>query len=164
VVITNGGVSNFGNYRSTVILYVAGFSLCIIFLCQAAWLLFQASLRKGAVLIVLLSILILAVLLSTFPRHISYGYSELHDYLGIALYQYELGLSIWFIARFPNRFNVLTFIVEVIGSLVGLLSIVKVIHFLFVGQIIGGIAYGILFIRVLPAIIEAAQKRRPTPS
>jgi hypothetical protein len=47
---------------------------------------------------------------------------------------------------------------EVSGSLVALLSIVKVIHFLFVGQLVGGVAFGILLYYALPAITAASLK------
>src|SRR5271156_6610835 len=86
VVIRNGGVSNFGNSRKTIVLYILGFSLCMFFYCLAANLLYESKkVKKSAKMFWILAGLNLLVLISTFPRHISYRFSEIHDYLGIAL-------------------------------------------------------------------------------
>ncbi len=152
VVIHNGGVSNFGNHESTVALYTLGFILCAFFLSIAGWKLLKMKPKstRPAYLLFVLSLLDVLVLISTFPRHISYTYSDIHDDLGIVLFVYYLFLSIWFVLRLKSYTTTSIFIAEIIGSIIGLLSITKVIHFLFIGQFIGGLAFGILLIICFP--------------
>jgi hypothetical protein len=53
-----------------------------------------------------------------------------------------------------NHKTTLLFIAELLGSIIGLLSVTKIIHFLFIGQFIGALAFGLLLINSLPIIIE----------
>jgi hypothetical protein len=160
VVIDNGGVSNFGNHIRTVVFYILSFSLCTLFLGLAARVQAQLSGQRNGTtyLLLFLALLELLVLLSTFPRHISYTYSDIHDYIGIVLFGYELVISIWLTLKHISRQKIALIGAEVSGSLVALLSIVKVIHFLFVGQLVGGVAFGILLYYALPAITAASLK------
>ncbi|HUD05949.1 MAG TPA: hypothetical protein VMR18_03510 [Candidatus Saccharimonadales bacterium] len=164
VVIKNGGVSNFGNHRSTIVIYILSFSLCIVFLCLAASALLKhkASYNFIGYLLFFLALQELLVLISTFPRHISFMFSDIHDYLGIVLFTYQLVLSIWFILKIKNYKSTLILIGEFLGNTIGLLSILKVIHFLFIGQFIGAIGFGVLLVTCLPTIIEKYQKTPET--
>ncbi|HUC96033.1 MAG TPA: hypothetical protein VMR76_03735, partial [Candidatus Saccharimonadia bacterium] len=93
------------------------------------------------------------VLISTFPRHFSFTFSDIHDDLGIALFAYEFFISIWFVLRLKTIQSVSLLILEILGSLIGLLSIIKIIHFLFIGQMIGALGFGLLLVSCLPNII-----------
>jgi hypothetical protein len=158
VVKSNGGVSNFGNHRSTVVLYSLAFSLCVIFLSLAAIQLKKLNSEHGrkAVSLIVLAGLELLVLISTYPRHISYTYSAIHDYIGIALFLYQLILAIWFVFKLRNNKTIALLVAQFLGSTIGLLSILKIIHFLFVGQVIGAAAFGILLAGTMPRIITAS--------
>jgi hypothetical protein len=156
VVIANGGVSNFGNHRSTVVFYVLAFSLNIILLYLVAkkfQKLAGANTRLGGLLLIL-AFLYLLVLISTFPRHISWAYSEIHDYLGILLFVYEFFLSIWLVIKLGGYKNYLILGLETLGSLIGLLSILKIVHLLFIGQLIGTIGFGLILVVLFPRLIE----------
>lgn len=153
----NGGASNFGDHLSTIVFYVLGFTLCILFLGMAAikLLAMDHSLRVKAGLLLLIALLDFLVLVSTFPRHLGTAYYEVHDYLGVALYAYEFVLSVWFILRQPYLRRITIFAVQSGGSLIGLLSSLKVIQLLYLGQIIGAIGFGLLLMTAFPAIIKA---------
>jgi succinate-acetate transporter protein len=154
VVVKNGGVSNFGNYKSTLILYVLSFSLSIIFLLLASRQITKnRSLIYIARLLQVMAGLEFLVLVSTFPRHISFTYSDIHDYIGIALFAYEFFLAIWFIVSLKKLSLNIIFAFQVLGSIIGLLSILKIIHFLFFGQLVGAMSFGLLLILSLPVII-----------
>ncbi len=152
---SNGGVSNFGNYSSTVGLYSLGFSLCVLFLWLAADNILSKDLKfkKIAYVIFLIGLLYLLVLLSTFPRHLSFAYSMAHDYLGVALYVIEFFMSLWLIIKKHTSIGMLIFSIEIMGMLIGLLAILKFVHFLYVGQIIGSIGFGLLIIIYLPNVL-----------
>jgi hypothetical protein len=165
VVAINGGISNFGKYKMTVVLYVLGFLLDIAFLWRASS---QISKLKDShcqlswLLQILVGIIFL-VLISTFPRYLKTIYSTVHDDLGIALYGYEFLLSIWFISKIRTRLSISLFIAEFLGSIIGLLSILKVIHFLYIGQFIGTAGFGALMVVVIPAILELLPDKTQDP-
>lgn len=162
VVIRNGGVSNFGNAVATVVPYTLSFVLSSVFLCLAAYELVHLSSgsRRIAALLVVMALLNILVLLSTFPRHRSLAYSELHDDLGIVLFAYQFVLSIWFVAKRHNLQSSLMLLTQAIGSLIGLLSIIKIIHFLFIGQLVGAAAFGLLLVIVFPAVLADRLKKQ----
>jgi hypothetical protein len=155
VVSSDGGVSNFGNRLTTVVPYTLSFSLCALFLCLAAVGL--AKVRPDRTwygrALVGIAVLDLLVLASTYPRHINLLYSEVHDDLGIALFAYEFVCSIWLLISCWSSQTVLFFSIEVAGFLVGLLSILKIVHLLYYGQMIGGIGFGLLLVGVVPRIV-----------
>ena len=156
VVIRNGGVSNFGNHLSTIVPYILGFSLSIIFLCIAAYTLLKLNnnLWRMACLLLILGLLNLLVLLSTFPRHSSWTYSDIHDDIGIVLYAYEFLVSVWIVLKIKTSKSLLFILIEAIGSIIGLLSILKIVHFLFIGQFVGALGFGLLLVTIFPVIIE----------
>ena len=168
VVSSDGGVSNFGNRLTTVVPYTLSFSLSVLFLTFAAAALVRVRPDRKwyGLTLVGVAVLDLLVLVSTYPRHINLSYSELHDDLGIALFAYEFVWSIWLVIRGWGREAAGLFLIEVAGSLVGLLSILKIVHLLYYGQIIGAIGFGLLLVRVFPRIVGADSllfEQRPRP-
>jgi hypothetical protein len=166
VVSSDGGVSNFGNRLTTVVPYTFSFALCALFLSLAAAALVRVwpDRKLYGLTLVGVAVLDLLVLVSTYPRHVNLLYSEIHDDLGIALFAYEFVWSIWFVIRGWGPETATLFLIEVGGSLVGLLSILKIVHLLYYGQVIGAIGFGLLLVRVLPRIVDADSfpaERRP---
>jgi hypothetical protein len=157
VVSSDGGVSNFGNRLTTVVPYTLSFSLCALFLSLAAAALVRVRPDRKwyGLTLVGVAVLDLLVLVSTYPRQINLLYSEIHDDLGIALFAYEFVWSVWLLIRGCGRETAGLFSIEVGGSLVGLLSILKIFHLLYYGQMIGGIGFGLLLVRALPRIVGA---------
>jgi hypothetical protein len=155
VVSSDGGVSNFGNRLTTVVPYTLSFSLCSLFLCVAAVGLAKVRPDRtwSGLALVGVAVLDLLVLASTYPRHINLLYSEIHDDLGIALFAFEFVCSIWLLISGWSRQTVLFFSIEVAGSLAGLLSILKIVHLLYYGQMIGGVGFGLLLVGVFPRIV-----------
>jgi hypothetical protein len=156
VVVKNGGVSNFGNHVSTVVFYVLGFTANIVFIYLAAETILKLNHNLVYVVrgLILLSFLTLLVLLSTFPRHFSFTFSDIHDYLGIILFGYEFLISIWIVLKRHTALALTLLSTQTVGSIIGLLSIVKVIHILFFGQVIGALGFGLLLYLVFPNIID----------
>lgn len=160
VVVINGGVSNFGKYKLTVVLYVIGFLLDIIFLLKAAQQIrhFDEKYRYLTWLIRVLAGLTLLVLISTFPRYLSSIYSTIHDDFGIVLYGYEFLLSIWLVVKIKIRLSELALTIEAMGSLIALFSILKVIHFLYIGQFMGAAGFSILLVFIFPNLFNLVSK------
>jgi hypothetical protein len=156
VLIKNGGVSNFGNHLNTVVFYVLGFlsNIVFIYLVAEVILKFEENLVYIARGFMLLSFLTFVVLISTFPRHFSFTFSVIHDYLGIALFSYYIIISIWIVLKQYSPLALALLSIEAIGSTIGLLSTLKITHLLFVGQIIGALGFGLLLCIVFPKIIN----------
>jgi len=166
----NAGASTFGDQGSTVVFYVLAFFLCSVYLCLAAARLHRdpALPARYAASLALIALFDLLVMISTFFRHYGAVYSEIHDDLGIALYAYELVFALWLLWRARTPSNALSFIVQMSGSTIGLLSILKAFHLLFVGQITGAIGFGLLLTvaftdaTVARAIPDNARPGRPS--
>ena len=144
------------NYMQLIVFYILGFLLEIILVWTAARQVAKISVnyRYLCWLLMFLAGLTFLVLISTFPRYISNIYSIIHDDLGIVLYGYEFILSIWFVIKTKLVITVWLLIVESAGSIIGLLSILKIIHLLFVGQFFGALAFGIMLIIAYPLILN----------
>lgn len=162
VAIKNGGVSNYGNHLSTFGLYVFGFSANCLYIYLAARLIQSLRLKLNFVVscLKLISLLTLLVLISTFPRHFSYTFSAIHDYLGIALFLANFALSLWLVNKAMSKSSLSLILIEAFGSVVGLLSIIKVVHFLFIGQIIGALGFALLLCLVLPKVVNGYLSKR----
>jgi hypothetical protein len=154
----NGGVSNFGDHASTIVPYIASFALCMVFLVMATTTLrtIPGCPPVYALHLVVIAALDLCVLVSTFPRKINATFADIHDYLGVSLYVYELGLSVWFVVRQTTRATVSTVAIECVGSAIALLSLLGAMHLLFYGQIIGAVGFGLALITAFPKIVAAA--------
>jgi hypothetical protein len=166
VVAHNGGVSNFGNHRRTVVPYTLSFASSITILGAAALRLHELTraLWRQAYLLLVLGLLELAVLLSTFPRHIAWTYSVIHDDLGIALFAYEFCWAVWLVARRCTLLAGLLLVLQSMGSLVALLSVLKVVQLLFVGQLIATIGFSLVLVSIFPHTVEGSIERPPAPS
>lgn len=155
-----GGVSNFGNHLSTLGLYTLGFLGNIVFLYAAARLIAQRSGRRTSTAstgLRLLSAATLIVFLSTFPRFLGTAYYEAHDILGGVLYGYYFVISVWILLKTERLAAILDALVliQAIGSILALLSALKVIHVLFIAQMIASFAFaGVLCIGLPIALGE----------
>lgn len=162
VVTNEGGISNFGNYISTFFIYSLGFILNIIFIYLAAKVIINKSQKLLYVArgLMILSLLTLLVYLSTFPRHLSFAFSDIHDYLGIALYVYELIIALYILNKLRKLSIFVILVVQISGSLIGLLSIYKLIDWLYVGQLVGAIAFSFILAIGLPEYLQKAYSEK----
>ncbi len=142
-----GGISNYGTDPRTTWLFVLGFGAATAGVLLAAFRLPQATTRRLQLQVglVLLAVLYLAVLLSTFSYKMNESYRLLHLYAAIALF---LGMFIgasWlrFVAikdaPTPTR---VAFVVFCIGLIIAILMQAGVLQLLFTAQIVCGIAFG----------------------
>jgi len=156
VVVSNGGVSNFGNHFSTFGLYSLAFLSNIFFIYLVAKRILKKFQNFHKVAYVLLSYCLLEslVLISTFPRHFSWTFSYIHDYLGVALFYIELGLTIWFVSKRKTALTALFLVIELIGQVIGLFSILKTVQLLLVGQLLASFGFGLFLVIIFPDILR----------
>lgn len=155
VFITNGGVTNFGNHLSTVVPYTLSFTLSILFMCLviAKLLKMGPTCRTIGYALLVLCLLEFLVLMSTFPRNIAQIYSDIHNDISIILFAYELLLSGWFVFNNRQYSAVLFILIQTIGSVLGIVTILGPIHFLFIAQMIGAGGFGLIITITLPDIL-----------
>ncbi len=156
VVFTNGGVSNYGNHYSTVIFFSAAFLAGSIYLILAAKTLLKIEdrFRPLAYYLIILSILMLLVYITTFPRRFGMVFSDIHDNISIFMFGYELILALWLIFKRPKLDTLAYMLIMVAGLIVGLLSSLHVIHLMFVGQMTGALGFALLLVLILPKVLD----------
>jgi len=164
VVTKNGGVSNYGNHYSTVVFYSIAFIADIVYLDLAAesLMMLGKQFKYLSRYFSLLCAITLVVFISTFPRRFGVIFTDIHDNISIALFDYELLLAIWLAFKRPKLDTFGYLLVMVSGSLVALLSAIHKIHLMFVGQMLGALGFALLLVLILPKVIETELAKRPT--
>ena len=159
VALSEGGVSNFGNHVATAPLYVVSFAGNALVLLGAARFVAASLPRAGPITLGLrvVASLEMVVLASTFVRRFSFTWSIVHDDLGVAQFAAAVVLAVAIVARWP-RLDALAYLAaQVAGSLLGLLSALRIVHVLFWGQVIGSLGFAL----VLGAVLAGALARAP---
>jgi len=144
-----GGISNFGVHRLTIIPFSLAFLACSICLAQTAHLLKpKTSIAKQFRMILIgFSALLFLTLLSTYPYKLNQRLDEVHIWTGISLFYAELSAAVWLTLRvLKNRLGYLLFFVGSAGFVLATLTFFGLIHLLFVSQIVTAAAFGLLLI------------------
>ena len=151
-----GGISNFGNHVITVIPYVIFFLSSIVSIAVAALEIKKQYIRPNKLVntLLLICLLELFVLVSTFLRRYGWTYSLIHDYLGVALFAAEFLCSLWIIAEQRRLVAYSIFILQGIGLVIALLSVSGFLTKLFIGQVMASVGFGLLLVVVLPDFID----------
>jgi hypothetical protein len=139
-----GGVSNYGNYLETAPLYIIAFVANAGLLWAAARTIASTARHRFARPLIAVSVVELLVLASTFPRHFSFTFSYIHDYLGVAQFAVEFLLAVALVLHRRRAAAWFGLAVEFAGSLIGLLSALKVDHLLFWGQVVGSLGFSVV--------------------
>jgi hypothetical protein len=145
-----GGVSNYGTYARTIIPYTIGFGLCGVLTIQAALSLpKEISYRALRRALLLLGILYLLELLSTYSYKQSDVFNNIHVFISALSAVYCMAISIWLalsVAR--TSVNVLLMLAQCLGFIAAALTYVGYLHILFIAEVFTGAVFGILLVRV----------------
>jgi hypothetical protein len=153
-----GGVSNYGLYAKTIVPYSLAFGLCGLFTLLSARVLPKEIASYAAVkrALVGLGILLIAVLISTYPYKVNNTLNEIHVYIGTALAFLEMGLAVWLaliLAR--DTKNIVLLVVQLIGFIMGVLTHFGVVHILFITELLTSVAFGIILVRTVSRLTTA---------
>jgi hypothetical protein len=141
-----GGISNFGVHRETVAPYTVALALPALLSYRAARLIAsRTNLRPLRIVLTGYSVLLLLTLLTTYTYKIDTPLKDVHVGAGALLTIFEMGSSMWMCARIRALFLVVTF--EGAGFLLAVLTIVGVLHLLFVTQLVVGVAFALILVR-----------------
>ncbi len=162
VVFKNGGVSNYGNHYSTVIFYSIAFLADAIytFLAAKSLMLMSPRFKYLSRYLRVLSVLLLLVFVTTFPRRFGIVYSDIHDNVSKVLFGYEFVLACWLVFERHTLETIGYMFVMTGGSLIALLSSLHVLHLMFVGQMLGAIGFALLLAIVFPKVIAQELKSK----
>jgi hypothetical protein len=145
---SEGGVSNYGTLRETVVFYTMAFGLAAYFTCLAAYRLHRQHWRYQKALaynLYILTAMFVIVLLSTYPYKLNNVLGYVHELADIALFVFTLGLSGWLclvVAR--SWWHILWLLALVIGAGISLITLFGLVHLLFIGQLVTALSFAVL--------------------
>ena len=151
-----GGISNFGVHAKTVVPYTVALLLPAVLTFRASRLLGAHS-RLREILTVY-SGLILLTLLTTYPYKIDTPLKIVHVGAGAVLTVFEMGAALWLCRAMRALYGVS--LLQFVGFILAALTIVGVLHLLFVTQLIVGVAFAIIVVRACRVVSSG---KRPTP-
>jgi hypothetical protein len=141
-----GGISNFGVHLETVAPYTGALALPALLTYFASRLVAShSSLHRLRALLTGYSVLILLTLLTTYTYKIDSPLKIIHIAVGAMLTIFEMGSSLWMCRAIRSLYGVL--LVEFVGFVLASLTIVGVLHLLFVTQLMVGVAFAIILVR-----------------
>lgn len=163
--VDEGGVSNYGTVAKTIIPYTVGFSACGIITIWAAYSLPRTttSAKQLRPLLTVLGLLYIFVLLSTYPYKLSTLYNYLHQVAGAAIMLYSVGLGAW-LSLFKTRSNtvLLLFAAQLIGFALAVLTHFRVIHILFIAELLESLAFGVLLVSSVGVLMNTHHTSAPS--
>jgi hypothetical protein len=155
-----GGISNYGVHRLTVIPFTLAFLGCSLFIFKAA----QAMPRQPKTyklvrrLLLTLGVLQLLLMASTYPYQLNTFLGDLHLLVQSILFVSELVAGGWLaLGLAGNTSNRLLFACQVCASVLLLLTLAGNVHVLFVAQLLNQASFGLILIRVLAFMESTAQ-------
>jgi hypothetical protein len=147
-----GGISNFGVHLETVVPYTVALGLPALLTFRASRHIAPSSPRLRT-LLGGYSVLILFTLLTTYTYKIDEPLKIIHVGVGALLTIFEMGSSWWMCRQTRALYGVLT--LEFVGFVLAALTIVGVLHLLFVTQLMVGAPFALILIRTCGALASS---------
>jgi hypothetical protein len=144
-----GGISNFGVHAATVAPFTGAFVAAACFLAAASRVApreVPGARRLATVLAVFAGILV-CVLATTYPYQHGLALRDLHFFTGAAAICFEVAVAGWLLATFDRGARELTAAAAALaGFALALLTVVGLVHALFVAQLVTSVAFGVLLV------------------
>jgi hypothetical protein len=142
-----GGISDYGVHAKTIAPYTVALGLpsVLTYLAARRLVVVSADTRQLRTVLFTYAGLITLTLLSTYPYTLDRTLADVHIAVGAAVTVFESGASLW-MYRTVRRYEVV-FAVQLMGLVLGGLTIVGVLHVLFVSEVISGVAFAYLLFR-----------------
>lgn len=142
---SEAGVSNYGVYARTVVPYSVALLGAALLTWRATRKLSGQGDNSELVLgLCIYAILLVLMMLSTYPYQLSPILDGVHRLIGTVLMLWMLGFGWWLVQRHPSRASCVMFAGAFVGSLVSYLSVVGLLWSLFAGQVMAVAAFGAL--------------------
>jgi len=141
-----GGISNFGVHAKTVAPYTVALALPGLLTYRASRLVGSHSPAHGLRnVLAVYSGLILLTLLTTYTYKIDSPLKVVHVGVGVLLTVFEMGAALWMCRETHALYGVA--VVQCVGFVLAALTIVGVLHLLFVTQLMVGVAFAVIMVR-----------------
>lgn len=141
-----GGMSNYGVHLKTVIPYSIGLLLAALFVVKAALRLKRSS-HLRAVLLGYAAALSL-ILITTYGYKRNIYLKDTHIAVTIVFFWFELLTAVWLCKRFlADQINISLIVLQLIGFIIGAVTLFGPLHLLFVAQLLTIIPFGMILIR-----------------
>jgi len=146
-----GGVSNYGVNGKTVAPFTIAFILCGVFVLMAAHIAPVAPtvVERFRCALIILGLLFLLLLITTYPYKLNSTLKDIHVGVGSILLCFEMALGIWMtVVLQRDRVTLPLLLLQSIGFLLAFVTLIGVLHILFISQILASLAFGILLVRI----------------
>jgi hypothetical protein len=153
-----GGLSNFGVHATTVVPFTVAFA-------GSAWLLAAASrqiprstpvARRLAGVLTAVAVVLGCVLVTTYPYQHGVVLRDLHFATGAVAVCVEAVASAWFVAAVSRGpIDVALLCLEAVGVALSVVTVLGVVHALFVSQLVVAGAFGALSVRATATVERA---------
>jgi hypothetical protein len=146
-----GGMSNYGVHVKTVAFYTLALLCLALYSRRAAWLYKKDGDRRTKGLRSLLmaySAVVFFVLLSTYGYTVNSVLKDVHFALGTALIVVVGVGSLWMYRQWPSTVGVgLLLFIQIVGDVLSLLTVIGMLHLLFVSEIVANVGFASILIR-----------------
>jgi len=152
-----GGVSNYGVTGKTVAPFTIALILCGLFVLMAAHIapLAPPVIDRLRCALVILGVLLLLLLITTYPYKLNSALKDIHIGVGSILLCFEMAMGIWMtVVLQRDRVTLLLLVLQSIGFLLAFVTLIGVLHILFISQVVASLAFGILLVRIAYQLTE----------
>jgi len=154
--MTGGGISNYGVQPQTVAFYTTGFILAASGALASSYLL-QGNTHHNSRLVsrslIVLSVLYILVLISTYPYQLSPALNYIHQAISSTLYFYMTGLGTYLTYNMPRTYLNRGLRYLLLSTLViAMLTYFGIVSLLFLNELMTGIFFGTIIVRYLRLI------------
>jgi hypothetical protein len=144
-----GGISNYGIHVKTVVPYTLAFTSCAGFSWAAAGRCATGDPRWHPFHRVLVAYagLLLLTLVTTYGYSLDVVWKDVHVVVGAATVAFQVAASVWMYVRLRGRWDGCFLVVQLVGFVLAGVTLVGLLHVLFVGQALASVGFGLLLIR-----------------
>src|ERR1017187_4279635 len=157
-----GGLSNYGIHRKTAAAYTLALGAPAFLSFLAARLITSSEIMAARFRLLLSSYgwIVLSELLTTYSYSLNTPLRDLHIVVGSVLVVFETSASVWMYRLLGNnRWNLQLLGVQLLGFVLAVLTIVGVLHVLFISQLLTCGAFAILLVRTAKKLPLASAER-----
>jgi hypothetical protein len=142
-----GGISDYGVHAKTLAPYTLALGLpgVLTYLAARRLPVVSPDARRLRAVLFAYAALITLTLLSTYPYTLNRTLADVHIAVGAVVTVFESGTSLW-MYRAVRRYA-MVLVAQLVGLVLGGLTIIGVLHVLFTSEVISGVAFAYLLVR-----------------
>jgi hypothetical protein len=142
-----GGISDYGVHAKTLAPYTLALGLpgVLTYLAARRLPVVSPDARRLRAVLFAYAALITLTLLSTYPYTLNRTLADVHIAVGAVVTVFESGASLWMYRAVRRYATVL--VAQLVGLVLGGLTIIGVLHVLFASEVISGVAFAYLLVR-----------------